>query len=560
VSRQRLLAVVVAACVATWGCSVHLRTRAALEAAAVDETRSVCLLFFDGLPDDAFSTLLAEGALPNIRRVIVDPGLRVETAVASVPSETYPNLAAVLTGLLPGHHGIPANVWLDRRLRRREAHTNVFRSYSAGDFLSSDARTLFERLPANTVTVTAPIFRGAAVSAKNVPAIVASYLRNDWAFLDRKTLDDVGDAYAGSSDAGRLPSFVFAHLVGTDEVVHDSGPDSAEFREQMASTDRAFGRLVRRLTRRKLDGRILFVLVGDHGNSAYANPVEVDELVHRALFSHPTESDCREEGCVVVPVSKGKEGAYDVGDAEIAVGAYRGAMIWLPSSRPQEELPTVFRAPKRKRSVAREARPRPPMPSRYGFAAALARNPEISLVVTRGDLPGQVRVYGPRGESLITTEEKDIGPDEFSYRVVEGADPLGYDALPEIEGAAGAFRTGAWWLEATARSGAPDLVVQLSEFFDSPRSPDVYVTPADGYGFRFGRAAGHGSLARRELVVPLVFAGPGVPPGTIRAARTVDLAPTLLRYLGVPYDPEEMDGRDLSIEHPFDPLGRKMPP
>jgi hypothetical protein len=200
------------------------------------------------------------------------------------------------------------------------------------------------------------------------------------------------------------------------------------------------------------------------------------------------------------------------------------------------------------------------MPNRYGFAAALARRKEVRLVVTRGERTGEVHVYGPSGESHIATEEQASGPDLYSYRVIDGTDPLGYTEVEEVRRNFGTARTGEWWLHATALSDAPDLVVQLSEFFDSARSPDVYVTPAPGYGFKFNRAAGHGSLARRETVVPLVFSGPGVPRGALAAARTVDLTPTILRYLGVPFDPEEMDGNDLAIEHPERSPGRKMRP
>ncbi|HEX2758425.1 MAG TPA: hypothetical protein VHP60_07985, partial [Thermoanaerobaculia bacterium] len=75
----------------------------------------------------------------------------------------------------------------------------------------------------------------------------------------------------------------------------------------------------------------------------------------------------------------------------------------------------------------------------------------------------------------------------------------------------------------------------------------VFVSPKDGYGFTKGYVAGHGSLSRSETVVPFLFAGLGVSPGVLHAARTVDLAPTLLAYLGVPYDPDEMDGEDLEI-------------
>src|SRR5262249_5140359 len=103
------------------------------------------------------------------------------------------------------------------------------------------------------------------------------------------------------------------------------------------------------------------------------------------------------------------------------------------------------------------------------------------------------------------------------------------------------------WLDATADGPYPDVVVQLAEFFDSPRAPDVFVSPAEGYGFTSGKAAGHGALSRSETVVPLLVAGPGVPPGRLRAARNVDPAPPLLPSLGVAFDSDDMDGEDLEI-------------
>ncbi|MGZ5428579.1 MAG: alkaline phosphatase family protein, partial [Thermoanaerobaculia bacterium] len=106
-------------------CSIRERTHTAAERISPDPGPSVCVLFFDGLSDEVFTHLVTAGALPNLKARIVDRGLRVQTAVSSVPSETYPNLASLETGLLPGHHGIPANIWLDRRLQVREAHTNI---------------------------------------------------------------------------------------------------------------------------------------------------------------------------------------------------------------------------------------------------------------------------------------------------------------------------------------------------------------------------------------------------------------------------------------------------
>jgi hypothetical protein len=540
------------------GCSVHARVGQAVEAAGARDRPSVCVLFFDGLSKEAFDHLLAEGALPNLRREIVSRALAVDNAIASVPSETYPNLGAMLTGLFPGHHGIPANVWLDRRLRVREAHTNIFRAYAAGDFLNPEARTLYERLPADTVAVTSPIARGAAVHVKNTVAVMASYARYDWPFLDRKTLDDMGDAYAGAAGAGRLPSLVWGHFLGPDEVAHAEGPGSAEFHATLASIDTAFGRFVKRLKKLKIEDRILFVLIGDHGNRAYGTFVDANELVNRVLRGNPTEADCTRGDCVLVPAPR-KDRKYDVGDAMIAVGAYRGAMIWLPSERPSEEVPGAFRTRKQKRPKGTPP-PRLRMPPVSAFAATLAHAPEVRLVVTRGPAAGRVVVYGPAGRSEIARVDGEGAPALYAYRVLEGEDPLGYASDPAVRDLLGVPRDADSWLDATAAGPYPDLVVQLPEFFDSPRSPDVFVSPAEGFGFTSGKAAGHGSLGRSETVVPLFFAGPGVPPGHRRAARSVDLAPTLLAYLGVAFDPEDMDGDDLEIAPAGAPAMRPLTP
>jgi len=421
-----------------------------------------------------------------------------------------------------------------------------------------EARTLFERLPGDTVAVTTPIARGVSVHAKNRIALVASYARNDWSFLDRKTLDDVGDAYAGAAGVGRVPPLVWAHFVGTDEVAHVSGLESREFRGTMSEIDEAFGRLLRRLRRRHLDERILFVLVSDHGNRSYGTTVDANELVNRALRANPTEADCSTGDCVLVPASR-KDKAYDVGDAMIAVGAYRGVMIWLPSNRPPEDVPSAFRAPRRKRKPRTPSGAPLKIPGSSLFAATLARSPEVRLVATRGPSSGKVALYGPSGRAEIVREDRDGLESLYLYRVLEGDDPLGY-ALSAAAPLVGSAHDPDEWLEATAETEFPDLVVQLPEFFDSPRSPDLFISPKDGYGFTKGYVAGHGSLSRSETVVPLLFAGPGVTPGVLHAARTVDLAPTLLSYLGVDYDADEMDGEDLEIAPGGVPKPPAIPP
>jgi len=536
-----------------WACTIHHKARTAAMAADTTRGLSVCVLFFDGLSKAALDRAASTGDVPTLKAEILDRGLSVDTAVSSIPSETYPNLAALQTGLFPGHHGIPANIWLDRRLQIREAHTNIFRAYSSAEFLTPDSRTIFEMLPPDSVAVTTPMARGVSVHSTNLATVVASYLRNDWAFLDRKTIDDLGDAYHGALSAGTLPSITWGHLLGPDEVAHYEGPDSEASRAILRAIDRSFARLVRRLRRWGVYDRVLFVLVGDHGHAGYTRSVAADELVHRVLYRYPTGADCTTEDCVLVPLRGKRPGSYDVGDAQVVVGAYRGAMIWLPTTRPTEEVPrAVLRAQKRKAKKSRVDGIAPPVPPRSDFAAALADLPEIRLVLTRGPEAGWVDVYGPKGRAETHREEREDGESVYTYRLLEGEDPLAFPSS-----LLGRPLSAAEWLAATAATEYPDLPVQAVEFFDSPRAPDVLVSPIDGVGFRAGRLGGHGALSRVEAVVPLVFAGPGVRAGRLFAARTLDLAPTLLSYLGVPYDASAMDGRSLEIL--TEPLGPPPP-
>ncbi len=59
------------------------------------------------------------------------------------------------------------------------------------------------------------------------------------------------------------------------------------------------------------------------------------------------------------------------------------------------------------------------------------------------------------------------------------------------------------------------------------------------------RSTGHGTPNTDDVLVPIVFLGSGIPRGRVtRPVRTVDIAPTLARLLGLrPLEP--LDGRPL---------------
>ncbi|MGB6553349.1 MAG: alkaline phosphatase family protein [Candidatus Binataceae bacterium] len=84
----------------------------------------------------------------------------------------------------------------------------------------------------------------------------------------------------------------------------------------------------------------------------------------------------------------------------------------------------------------------------------------------------------------------------------------------------------------------PDAYERLAQLFDSPRGPDLAVSPkAYAYGIQPGQ---HGALDVVQSRAPLVLSGPGVRGGSYKlAARHVDIAPTIAKLMRFP----EIDGR-----------------
>ncbi len=79
----------------------------------------------------------------------------------------------------------------------------------------------------------------------------------------------------------------------------------------------------------------------------------------------------------------------------------------------------------------------------------------------------------------------------------------------------------------------PYAYERIAQLFDSPRAPDLIVSPkAYAYGIQPGQ---HGALDVVQCRAPLVFSGPGVRRGTFKLnARQVDVAPTIARVAGLP--------------------------
>lgn len=102
-------------------------------------------------------------------------------------------------------------------------------------------------------------------------------------------------------------------------------------------------------------------------------------------------------------------------------------------------------------------------------------------------------------------------------------------------------------IEALPPTGGTDAERRMRNNYYPGRSADVQLQLREYYLYDSSPlGTGHGSVYDYDSGVPILFAGPGIEPGTIdEFVTTADIAPTLAALLGIPA-PTDLDGRDLS--------------
>jgi len=516
----------IAASLAAWvtfsGCVSDRPLRVVLDPDVVVPDNCAMILFVDGMDQPRTRELLARGALPHIREHFVERGVEVENAIVSLPPTTYPNAVSLLTGRLPGHHGILGNQWYDR-------DTMLFCNYGTSESYRSvnehfTSPTLYDLLADElTVNVQCHTSRGATHSIDNVNMSAIKWFLGWYEGYDRRTGLSVEEVAEIANREKRWPIVTMLYFPGLDEVGHACGVETERYAGAMRTVDAQIGRVMSALERAGIRRRTYFALVTDHGH-VQTSPQRTFELIRwlreqrglrvRDLLSHDEDD--------VEPLKR-----LEHVDAVALDGAYRRAVIHVPGPggwREQPSLEAVMRI-----VAGSDTAPGPPLFECHG----------VGLVCVRG-ADASVLVFSPAGQAVIERRFVEGAP---QYRVAappdgpearEVGDPLGYRQDPSLS----AFVDAGWhpsreWLTATATSRYPDFVPQIVEMFESPRAGDIVVFADEGWTFRHGEQGGHGSALCTDVRVSMYFAGPDVPQGAkLPCARLVDVMPTVMSMLG----------------------------
>lgn len=459
------------------------------------------------------------GLLPNIQRLFVEQGAVFENAINAYPTVSLPNHQAFISGLQPGHHGVPALDWFSRPLNRYFDYLRPkdmawptvlmfnFLQLMEGKVVTDAPQLLFDTLKGHPTL--AVLEAGNFGATTFLPKIPPFFQAMDFRFgqryqsMDFKAMEEFLN-HLNTVPFEEIPRFSFVNLYGSDNTAHFDGPDSEHMLDFYIHYDRFLGEIERTLKKRGIWDKTTLVLVSDHGNHLLKEIVSLASIL-------------RELGLEI-----------NEGDPS------RGQVVWGNHGTGTSNL--VFKI-----GTQWKVRPTYSQLRNYHLAsgkkidlvkAMLARR-EIEMVFLP-DGPLLTHVFVEDQHAIIRRRWKNK---EFLYRYDPDPDqdPLGYLSNPTIARwvESQEYHNGEDWLRETAAAPLPDAVIAISQLFDDYRTGDMIVQTPKEFQFKEVKRAGHGSLDRSDRRVNLMFHGPDIRKGRYPHARVVDVYPTLLALYGL---------------------------
>jgi len=495
-------------------------------------------ILVDGARADVFYEMLSQGLLPNIEKHVAKRGLIVKNAVTVFPSTTGPAHAPFLTGAFPGPLNMPGIRWFDRNRNSYQdygplAWLQFERDYVGPEAFAMNAdmtgeiKTIFERLKDfTTAAIFEPITRGAKFiypPLANVMAKVFGPLRAfTWEHVDTLAARTFEMVYRCSTLVHWMklpsepPTFSAVYMPGVDEVSHEHGPLSENVRHAIQNVDKQIGHIAKTLIDLKLYDETSIVIGSDHGLRPTSLHFDLGN------FLTTVGLDVRR-----FPVTF-LQGLGEF-DATVAVSGNGMAHVYLAAEGAEEKaVPLQY--------IKHDWRRKPKLEDLENYKIRTGRVNIIDLLSHL--LPVQhafvaenkttFHAYSHDGHGIVRKR----GRNEYSYNVIEGADPLGYASIVKD----GKIAYGEWlddreWLSATCEAEFPDVPVQISQIFESQRSGDLIINSRMGWDLMPElppHRGSHGGLHAAEMRVPLLVANSSYEVKPDQPLRTPDVLDILL--------------------------------
>jgi len=465
-----------------------------------DKKKRVLFYLLDGARPDILTELMKEGKLPHLKQMVDEGTFRLATTC--FPSTTGPAYLPFLTGHFPGTLNIPGIRWFDKQeFKRTRWNKMAMRSYcgpEAGWFntdMPPDKATLFELLGEsynlyNMITRNIPDEYDLGKKGKGWLYTRAHFLKR------HHPVDLQGHQRIMSLlQSGKDFDFLFAVFPSVDWDSHYHHIRDHRTIEAYQIADNSIGEVRALLEKKGWWDDTLFLLTSDHGLTP--------SHTHLDLGDWMTDQGLKSVSYPVIWRSNPKS-------AVMISGNSFGSIHLLNHDGSQ-----VLHEKELLKSFSQER------------IDSLLREKAVDFITYRGDKANEYYVQNMRGRAMISCHD-----DLYSYQPLT-ADPFGLGSIDAKD-----HRNA---LEATFQSGYPDAMVQIVQLFRSQRAGDIVVSAKNGYDLRDfweypEHKGSHGSLTKEHIQVPLIYNQKG---WAEHDARTADIFPTLLKWMGKPVPPSE---------------------
>jgi hypothetical protein len=493
-------------------------------------------LIIDGTNYNTMMKAVVDGKVHTLERTFFNEGAVFTKAISTFPSTSTSAYQSFITGLLPGHAGIPHLQRFDRQKLKFIDYLSLGgHNKINGDLINLDAlqdpaladldvpTTIFELLEGYpTLALYTSIRKGASIKKPaHVPLRAAweAFVTGDIPMVDVLAFYELEHLYGGPVE--RIPRYALVGLYSSDISGHKYGAASAEVDDILVQFDYFLHDFLELLEKQGIRDKTYIIVSADHGMHDTGNLFRFREkAIDLGLAVKPKNPRIKDYNIAIA----------DRGVSSTHVYTRRSDSSFAPLERADELRSFPLKNGKEVDLI--------------DFVLSL--EPTELLIVRDGER--RVMVYDRDGNSSRISCYRLNGGEWCSYAVNEGAnegiDPLHFSRPATKALLDGRPHSSQAWKHATADEYYTDAVIQLGTIFQDGRAGDLFIVPKNSWGFRSVKKATHGSLIEADMHMPMFIAGPGVPRGTFAQIRTVDVFPLLLEWFGIAAPAGERDGVD----------------
>lgn len=491
-------------------------------------------ILIDGLSQDVFESLEAEGKLPHLSS-LMNEGHYIKNGIVSFPSMTGYGFYPYITGVKAQQSGILGLRWFDRsrskgNLRNYVGRTNIH--------MNNDIDTTYKNIfelsrPFYSVSMNSYMNRGVSESKKFGWAHTTSKYENLFPFSLIRKLPIMGKLIVKShfnheelvskeaiKQLKRNPKVQWITFAGPDAYNHINGTDST-YLELLIHIDGLIGEIKAAIQEyNQADTRHLFV-VSDHGVADVDNNIDVREALEELNITRGV--------CTHLSTSKLEEPLESLSDCDgyfVINGDHAGFLYMAESMNSQSE--------ERWRKSLSESELR----------SYTANQKTIDILSRLAQLQGVEFIAYMVNDSIIGLQNK-LGRsqikrrfNQYAYDLSQG-DVLAYENLDSSFLNPQNFHSDSSWLDVTYSLKYPDAPNQLFEVLASPSRPDVIICSSERYDlakdYEFlvhNFKGGHGGLRRDMMSVPIILYGPSVEHQQSEYMRSEDVGKLAFDVLG----------------------------